>query len=71
MLGKRDPQRGLFDAAMQLGRAALSRMGFYGKLALEGDKLLRDSDFADAYCADNGRPSVPPSLLALARLLQR
>jgi hypothetical protein len=32
--------------------------------------LFRDEDFADLYCSDNGRPSVPPSLLARALLLQ-
>ena len=33
-------------------------------------ELFRDEDFADLYCPDNGRPSVPPSLLATALLLQ-
>ena len=33
-------------------------------------QLFRDSDFAEFYCADNGRDSVPPSLLATALLLQ-
>ena len=33
-------------------------------------QLFRDSDFAGFYCADNGRDSVPPSLLATALLLQ-
>ena len=31
---------------------------------------LLHSDFAEFYCADNGRDSVPPSLLATALLLQ-
>ena len=31
---------------------------------------FRDSEFAGFYCADNGRDSVPPSLLATALLLQ-
>src|SRR5205823_10817738 len=34
------------------------------------DRLFRDEDFAALYCPDNGRPSVPPSLLATALLLQ-
>ena len=33
-------------------------------------QLFRDEDFAELYCADNGRDSVPPSLLATALLLQ-
>ena len=32
--------------------------------------MFRDADFAVFYCADNGRDSVPPSLLAMALLLQ-
>jgi len=70
MLGERDVQRRLFSAATQLGPAVVAKLGFYGKLAREGHRLFQDGDFAGAYCEDNGRPSVPPSLLALARLLQ-
>ena len=32
--------------------------------------MFRDADFAEFYCADNGRNSVPPSLVATALLLQ-
>ena len=32
--------------------------------------MFRHADFAEFYCADNGRESVPPSLLATALLLQ-
>ena len=39
-------------------------------LASMRGKLFRDEDFAELYCADNGRDSVPPSLLATALLLQ-
>lgn len=70
MLGQRDPQRRLFNASTQLGPHAVKRMGLYARLSTEGPRIFRDKDFADAYCRDNGRPSVPPSLLALARLLQ-
>ena len=70
MLGKRDPQRGLFKAATQLGEKVVTRLGFYGKIATEGWALFRDEAFEGAYCLENGRPSVPPSLLSLARLLQ-
>lgn len=70
MLGKRDRQGRLFSAATQLGREVVERMGFYGNVALRGDDLFKDEDFGAVYCADNGRPSVPPSLLAKARLLQ-
>ncbi len=32
--------------------------------------MFRDDEFAALYCRDNGRPSVPPSLLATALFLQ-
>lgn len=70
MLGRRDPQGRLSSASAQLGEAAVASMGFYAKVATEGQDLFSDSEFASLYCADNGRPSAPPSLLALARLLQ-
>jgi hypothetical protein len=46
------------------------RDSFYGFLALHREELFHDEDFADLYCPGNGRPSVPPSLLATALLLQ-
>lgn len=46
------------------------RDSFYGFLALHREELFSDEDFADLYCSDNGRPSVSPSLLATALLLQ-
>jgi len=70
MLGKRKPQRELFAAAPLLGPEAVEKMGFYGKMATEGSRIFRDEDFAEIYCSNNGRPSVPPSLLCIARLLQ-
>lgn len=70
MLGQRDPQRSLLSAAAQLGHAEVEALGFYGELARRGGTLFRDEDFASAYCPANGRPSTPPSLLALARILQ-
>jgi hypothetical protein len=48
----------------------VGRDSFYGFLASHREELFRDEDFADLYCSDNGRPSVPPSLLATALLLQ-
>ncbi len=48
----------------------VGRDSFYGFLATQRGRLFRDEDFAALYCADNGRPSVPPSLLATALLLQ-
>jgi len=48
----------------------VGRDSFYGFLATQRERLFRDEDFAALYCLDNGRPSVPPSLLATALLLQ-
>ena len=48
----------------------VGRDTFCGLLASLRGRLFRDADFAEFYCADNGRDSVPPSLLATALLLQ-
>lgn len=69
MLGKRSPQRGLFEAD-HLHLDWVGRNSFYGWLASQRGQLFRDEDFAGLYCLTNGRPSVPPSLLATALLLQ-
>ena len=69
MLGERSDQRDLWEA----DRLYLDHVGrdtFYGLLASLRGRLFRDADFAEFYCADNGRDSVPPSLLATALLLQ-
>lgn len=69
MLGTRSPQRGLFEADTMYGDY-VGRDSFYGFLAAHRSELFRDEDFAALYCRDNGRPSVPPSLLATALVLQ-
>src|SRR5829696_7248409 len=69
MLGKRSAQRGLFEADTTYG-AFVGRDSFYGWLASQRDELFRDEAFAGLYVLDNGRPSVPPSLLATALVLQ-
>ena len=69
MLGKRSEQKGLWEA----DRLYLDYVGkdtFYGLLASLRGQLFSDDDFAEIYCPDNGRDSVPPSLLATALLLQ-
>lgn len=43
---------------------------FYARMAVHGPALIRDEDFADCYSASMGRPSIPPSLLMRAVLLQ-
>ena len=69
MLGKRSLQRGPFEADNQYLNY-VGRNSFYGFLANQRGKLFQDEDFAECYCPDNGRPSVAPSLLAIALQLQ-
>jgi DDE family transposase/transposase-like protein DUF772 len=69
MLGTRSPQRGLFEAD-HLFLEWVGRKTLYGWLAEQRGRLFRDEDFAALYCPNNGRPSVPPSLLATALVLQ-
>jgi hypothetical protein len=69
MLGERSAQRGLFEADTMFADF-VGRRNFYGFLASQRNELFRDEDFAALYCRDNGRPSVPPSLLATALVLQ-
>ena len=64
MLGKPD-QKGLWEA----DRLYLDHVGkdtFYGLRLTAGPAVQRWRD----YCPDNGRDSVPPSLLATALLLR-
>jgi hypothetical protein len=67
MLGKRSVQsrEGDHPYLDHVGRDSC-----YGMLAAQRNHLFRDEDFAALYCLSNGRPSVPPSLLATALLLQ-
>ena len=69
MLGERSEQRGLWEAD-RLYLDHVGRESFYGVLAALRGRLFRDAEFAEFYCPDNGRDSVPPSLLATALLLQ-
>ena len=63
MLGERSDQRGLWEAD-RLYLDYVGRDTFCGLLALLRGQLFLDADFAMFYCPDNGRDSVPPSLLA-------
>ncbi|MEK7777065.1 MAG: IS1182 family transposase, partial [Chloroflexota bacterium] len=69
MLGKRSKQKGLFEAD-NLYLDLVGGQSFYGFLASQRGQFFRDEEFADLYCANNGRNSVPPSLLATVLLLQ-
>jgi hypothetical protein len=69
MLSLRTDQRGLFESD-HLWLDHVGRNSFYGFLASQRGELFKDEDFAELYSRDWGRPSVPPSLLATALLLQ-
>jgi hypothetical protein len=69
MLGVRSDQLGLLEAD-HLYLEHVGRHSFYGFLASMRGQLFRDEEFAELYCPNNGRKSVPPSLLATALLLQ-
>jgi transposase len=68
MLATRSARVGMFDAAV-LARP-LPEGSFYALLAEHGHRIVRDEDFAECYSSSRGRPSIPPSLLALVMLLQ-
>ena len=68
MLGRRNPQRSLFEADVWPHRVA--RDSLYGRMGAVRGVLFKDDDLAEMYCPDNGRRSLPPSLLCGVLLLQ-
>lgn len=68
MLGRRNPQRSLFSA--QSLPHQVDPDSFYGRMGAISRQLFKDDDLKDMYCPDNGRPSLPPSLMSGALLLQ-
>lgn len=69
MLGTVDHQAELLDADQLCGHLVPDD-SIHRKLAVLGDKLFTDADFADLYDSGRGRHSVPPSLIAKIMLLQ-
>ena len=69
MIGKRTPQVPLFEVG-NVFDLKLAAASFHAQLAHAAPRLFADQDFADFYNTKIGRPSVPPSLLALTLLLQ-
>ncbi len=68
MLGRRNPQRSLFEAPVW--PHAIPSDSFYARMGSVNEVLFRDEDLGEMYCPDNGRPSLPPSLLNGVTLLQ-
>lgn len=69
MIGKRKPQGDLYDVGY-IEDIALDPKSFHGQLAKVARQLFADDAFAQLYHERLGRPSVPPSQLALLLLLQ-
>jgi hypothetical protein len=69
MIGKRSSQMPLFDVG-NVFDLKLDPKSFQAQLAQAAPRLFKDDDFAAFYKDKIGRPSVPPSLLALTLLLQ-
>ncbi len=67
MLRVVDRQQGFFDAAWC--SSLLPEESIYALLAEHGQRIVRDEDFAECYSERQGRPSIPPSLLAKMLLL--
>jgi hypothetical protein len=69
MVGQRKKQRSLFEVG-NVFDVALDSNSFYGQLAKVAPELFDDEIFSCMYSSGKGRPSVPPSQLALLLLLQ-
>ena len=68
MLGQRNLQRSFFDANSLPNQVPSD--SFYGRMGAVSEILFCDADLAEMYCADNGRPSLPPSMMSGVLLLQ-
>jgi hypothetical protein len=69
-LGVADPQGNLLDDMTAFCDKTLPPDSIYAFLHRERERLFPDSAFADLF-ADDGRRSVPPSVVATAMVLQR
>lgn len=69
MIGRRKAQSELFDVG-NVFPFVLKPGSFHAQLAAAAPQLFNDDDFAKLYSDRMGRPSVPPSMLALTVLMQ-
>jgi len=69
MLGQVAPQRDFFSTENAY-RDKIKENSFYRFLSDLGAEVFRDQDYSSLYCSNNGRTSVPPSVLATACVLQ-
>jgi hypothetical protein len=73
MLGRHDPQMDLADAVLWTGkiepRPLVEKGSFHDRFAAVRATILRDEDFEHWFDAEQGRRSIPPSVVAGAFLL--
>lgn len=69
MLRSRGKHGNFYDADY-ICEQLIPQDSFYRKFREIVAPLIKDKQFASMYCADNGRPAIPPSLLAMATILQ-
>jgi Transposase DDE domain/Transposase domain (DUF772) len=67
VLGRVDAQGSLLETRW-VRRHLVTKGSFYERLALHGDEIVSDDDFAHLYAEGRGRPSVPPSVMVRAML---
>lgn len=69
MLGKENRQISFFDTDFACSHL-IDKSSFYAKMYDLADKIITDDEFADIYCLNNGRPSVPPARLTKVLILE-
>ena len=69
MLGKEDRQISFFDTGFVCAHL-IDKKSFYAKMHDCADKIITDDDFADMYCLNNGRTSVPPARITKVLILE-
>lgn len=69
MLGKENRQTSFFDTGFVCTHL-IDQKSFYAKMHDLSGKIVTDDEFADIYCLNNGRPSVPPARLTKVLILE-
>lgn len=69
MLGKENRQTSFFDTDFVCAHL-IDKKSFYAKMRKFADRIITDDEFADIYCLNNGRPSVPPARLTKVLILE-
>ncbi len=69
MLGKEERKTSFFDTDFVCAHL-IDKKSFYAKMHDLADKVITGDDFADIYCLNNGRPSVPPARITKVLILE-